>query len=76
MSDEFKGAREFAPGHAIRWFVRAGDEMIPRQASMRGTWGYDAKCTCGWSSGVGGGVETYVASLVEEHKDDVRDGIA
>ena len=47
MSDEFKGAREFAPGHAISWFVRAGDEMIPRQASMRGTWGYDARCTCG-----------------------------
>jgi hypothetical protein len=54
--------------HKIRWFVWAGDEMIPRTAIMRGTWGYDVKCSCGWESKTGGALERYVRSEVELHK--------
>jgi len=57
--------------HKIRWFVRAGDEMIPRQSTMRGTWGFDAKCSCGWESRTGGAVERHVRDLVNRHKWDV-----
>jgi hypothetical protein len=58
--------------HRIRWFVYAGDEMIPHTSKMRGTWGYDAKCSCGWKSHTGGAVRSYVRNLVDDHKLDVK----
>lgn len=56
--------------HRVQWFVYAGGERIPRQASMRGTWGYDAVCECGWDSRTGGGVRSYVEELIREHRRD------
>jgi hypothetical protein len=35
---------------------------------MRGTWGYDATCSCGWDSRTGGALRRYVADLVADHK--------
>jgi hypothetical protein len=64
--------------HRVRWFVYTGGtvdgkpERIPRQASMRGQWGYDAVCSCGWDSRTGGGVRRYVTVLVEDHKRESR----
>ena len=54
--------------HRIRWYVYAGDEMIPHTASMRGTWGYDVKCSCGWESRTGGATRTSVERDVWFHK--------
>jgi hypothetical protein len=61
--------------HRIRHYVYAGDELIPREASMRGAWPCEAKCSCGWQTHTGGAVRSYIDRLVEEHKDDVRLGL-
>jgi hypothetical protein len=54
--------------HRISWFVYAGRERIRHTAMMRGTWGYDATCSCGWDSRTGGALRRYVADLVADHK--------
>lgn len=54
--------------HAIRWWVYAGTERIPRTATMRGQWAYDATCSCGWDSRTGGAVRSYVERAVADHK--------
>lgn len=69
-------ATKTIPGHKISWFVYAGTGVdrvrIPRQASMRGQWGYDVTCSCGWESKTGGGVKRWVTELVEDHKCETR----
>lgn len=52
----------------IKWFVYAGEKKIARTSSMRGRWGYDAECSCGYQTNTGGGVRSYVADLIEGHK--------
>jgi hypothetical protein len=55
--------------HAARWFVYVGTgERIPWQASMRGTWGFDVVCSCGWESRTGGGLRRYVRELLDDHR--------
>jgi len=54
--------------HKITWYVWADGQMIRRQSSMRGQWGYDAKCSCGWESRTGGGTKQYVTEKVQDHK--------
>lgn len=56
--------------HRIRWYVYAGGERIPRTASMRGRWDFDATCSCGWDSKTGGALERYVRDAVAAHKRD------
>lgn len=59
--------------HRIRWFVYAAPQQrIPHVATMRGQWGYDAVCSCGWDSRTGGGLRRYVTELVEDHKAGLR----
>lgn len=57
-----------AAGHRIRWYVYAGTERIPHTSKMRGTWGYDAACSCGWDSRTGGATRRYVQGEVWLHK--------
>jgi hypothetical protein len=52
----------------IAWWVYVGRDRFPRTAAMRGTWGYDATCSCGWDSRTGGGLRRYVAEKVADHK--------
>jgi hypothetical protein len=52
----------------IKWFVYAGEEKIAHNSTMRGTWGFDATCSCGWESNTGGGVRSWVKDLVDKHK--------
>ena len=52
----------------VKWFVYAGEEKIRYTSTMRGRWGYDAECSCGYETKTGGGVRTWVASLMEDHK--------
>lgn len=60
--------------HKIRWWVYAGSERIPHEATMRGSWGWDATCSCGWDSRTGGGTKRYVQTLVDDHKLEARNG--
>lgn len=66
-------SRTTIPGHKITWFVYAGRERIQRTAMMRGTWGYDATCECGWDSHTGGATRGSVERDVWGHKWDVAD---
>ena len=53
----------------IKWFVWAGDEKIARNASMRGAWdGWDAICSCGWTTGNSRTVYSYTKNEVNSHK--------
>jgi hypothetical protein len=71
MSRIVKLTPEQHKAHRISWFVYAGGEMIPRESTMRGQWGYDAKCSCGWESRTGGGTRSYVEDMIANHKFDV-----
>jgi 4-hydroxy-3-methylbut-2-enyl diphosphate reductase IspH len=52
----------------IKWFGVSQDVRVPASASMRGTWGWDATCSCGWDSKTGGAIRTYVQQEVRLHK--------
>lgn len=54
--------------HRIRWYVKSGDEFIPKTKTMRGQWGHDAKCSCGWESRTGGATAAAVQREVKSHK--------
>jgi hypothetical protein len=54
--------------HRMKWYVWAGGERMRHTATMRGQWGWDAECSCGWKSRTGGAVKSYVDQLVWEHK--------
>lgn len=65
-------AREALKSHKITWWVLAGDERIRRTSTMRGAWGFDATCTCGWDSRTGGALKNAVQRSVDDHKWDVQ----
>lgn len=54
--------------HRITWWVYAGPERIRHTSRMRGQWGYDVTCSCGWETHTGGATRTYVADQVWMHK--------
>jgi hypothetical protein len=60
--------------HRATWWVHAGTGRIRHTAAMRGSWGYDVTCSCGWDSRTGGGLRRYVAELLGQHRDDVAAG--
>lgn len=45
---------------------------IRHSAQMRGTWGYDVTCSCGWDSRIGGGLRRAAAEALEDHRADVQ----
>jgi hypothetical protein len=57
-----------ATEHRISWYVYVGGERVRRAATMRGTWGYDVTCSCGWETKTGGATKSYVAGEVWLHK--------
>lgn len=62
--------------HRIKWFVvLPSGERLRHTAQMRGTWGYDVTCSCGWDSRVGGGTLTHIRDRVWEHKFDATHGL-
>jgi len=64
--------------HRATWWVypepgnTARSSRIRYQKTMRGTWGYDVTCSCGWDSRTGGGLRRYVADLLLDHRLDAR----
>ena len=59
--------------HRISWFVYAGREKIRHTAKMRGQWGYDVECTCGWKTHTGGAVRSYIEDLIWLHKFETKE---
>jgi len=53
---------------SIKWFVYAGEEKIRYNKTMRGAWGYDVTCSCGWETKTGGGVRSWIEEEIYAHK--------
>ena len=53
---------------SIKWFVYAGEEKIRYNKTMRGSWGYDVTCSCGWETKTGGGVRSWIEEEIYAHK--------
>lgn len=66
--------------HRATWFVWSGDgsaayprTMIRHQATMMGTWGWDATCSCGqWASKTGGATKRSVEEALWFHRLDAQ----
>lgn len=71
MFDLTPAQTEALKDHKITWWVYAGSERIRRNAQMRGQWGFDATCSCGWDSRTGGGLRRSVEDKVQMHKREV-----
>jgi hypothetical protein len=54
--------------HKMKWFVYAGDKKIRREATMRGSWGYDVECSCGWTTRTGGATLSAIRHEIWLHK--------
>jgi hypothetical protein len=52
----------------IKWFVWTMGEKFPHTANMRGNWGWDAQCSCGWETRSGGATKTCIENDVQIHK--------
>jgi hypothetical protein len=64
--------RETKQAHKATWFVYVGGEKIRRVATMRGQWGYDVECSCGWKTITGGGLKRYVEDQLWMHRWEVQ----
>ena len=58
--------------HRATWWVYAGDELIRHTAAMRGTWGYEVKCSCGWQTRTGCGLRRYCQDQLDGHRAEAR----
>lgn len=58
---------------SLTWWVwpltggHAPSERMRYERTMRGTWGWDATCSCGWESRTGGAVRRYVLDAAYGH---------
>lgn len=59
---------EVLKAHRVTWYVWAGGEKIRRTSNMRGSWGYDTVCSCGWESRTGGATRKSVEDEVFSHR--------
>jgi len=64
--------------HRATWYVYAGGwgaplEKLRHTAQMRGSWaGWDAECSCGWTSATGGAIKARVAEALWDHRFDAQ----
>jgi hypothetical protein len=56
--------------HRVKWWVYVDGERVRHTSNMRGTWNYDATCSCGFDSQTGGGLYSYVAEKIQAHRQD------
>jgi len=59
--------------HKIQWWAYAWNHdgevhKIRRSHTMRGEWGYDVVCSCGWETRTGGAIRSYIEREVRIHK--------
>jgi hypothetical protein len=48
--------------------VYAGGQKLRYQSTMRGTWGYDVACSCGFETNTGGGTRGSVEDYLFDHR--------
>jgi hypothetical protein len=67
--------------HRIRWYARvtpcedAPNGFLPKQSSMVvSSFGWDARCSCGWETRTGGAIHARIKESVADHKWDVANG--
>ena len=64
--------------HRATWWVwgwnsSTGEQRKMRHAStMRGTWGWDVTCSCGWESRTGGATRASVQRDLDDHRLDAQ----
>jgi hypothetical protein len=51
----------------ITWYVWAGGQRSRHEATMRGSWGWDVECSCGWGSHTGGAIKARVEEARADH---------
>lgn len=68
-----------AKKHVIRWYARvapcaeAPDGYLPRTRSMvESSFGWDARCSCGWETRSGGFIANRIREEIADHKFDVE----
>lgn len=59
---------ETMKAHRATWYVYAGGEKIRKTAQMRGAWGHDVACSCGWESKTGGATKAAVDEELFDHR--------
>lgn len=57
--------------HRITWFVVVDGVPHRHKTTMRGSWGYDVTCSCGWQTRTGGAVRRYIREEIDIHKREV-----
>lgn len=60
--------RDTMRAHRARWFVWAGGERMRHTSAMRGEWGWDVECSCGWKTTTGGAVRPHVEERLYWHR--------
>jgi len=63
---------EILAAHRATWFVVAGGQRIRRNSKMRGAWGHDVTCSCGWDSKTGGATRGSVEDALFDHRMDAQ----
>lgn len=63
---------EILKAHRATWFVWAGGVKMRRQATMRGFWGYDVTCSCGFKTRTGGATRRTVEDMLLDHRMDAQ----
>lgn len=64
---------ETLKAHRASWWCMAWDgqgnvEWLRHTAIMRGGWGHDVECSCGWKSRTGGGTRRSVEEKLWDHR--------
>lgn len=54
--------------HRGTWYVWAGGQRLRHNTQMRGMWGWDVACKCGWESRTGGATRHSVDDLFWDHR--------
>jgi hypothetical protein len=64
---------ETKKAHRATWYVWSGGEKMRAASTMRGTWGWDATCSCGrWQSHTGGATRGSVEDALYDHRRDAE----
>lgn len=73
MSATYGISPEVLKAHRAAWYVYAGGQRIRHSRTMRGLWGYDVVCSCGWDSKTGGATRGYVTEQLWGHRWEAQD---
>lgn len=67
ISEETRKAHK-ASWYVICWDGQGNREKLRHSAGMRGLWGHDVTCSCGWESRTGGATRRTVEDALWDHR--------